>query len=140
MSGNFRTLVELWEKSTELHGPRELFGTKAGGAWHWITYSQFKIEVDALRAALAAVGVKEGDRVAMIAGNRVEWAAAAYATFGLRATFVPMYEAQPLEDWAFILHDCEAKLVLGSTPHVLEKLDAIRSRLPKLEHVIGLDL
>jgi long-chain acyl-CoA synthetase len=140
MSGNFKTLVELWEKSTELNGPRELFGTKAGGAWHWITYSQFKVEVDALRAALAALGVKAGDRVAMIAGNRVEWAAAAYATFGLSATFVPMYEAQPLEDWRFILHDCEAKVVLGSTTQVLEKIALIGSQLPKLEHVIGLDL
>jgi long-chain acyl-CoA synthetase len=115
MSGNFRTLVELWEKSTELHGPRELFGTKSGGVWRWITYAQFKTEVDALRAALAALGVKAGDRVAMIAGNRVEWAAAAYATFGLSATFVPMYEAQPLEDWSFILHDCAASSPSSST-------------------------
>jgi long-chain acyl-CoA synthetase len=140
MSGNYRTLVELWEKSTELHGPRELFGTKLGGVWRWISYSEFKTEVDALRAGLAALGVKAGDRVAMIAGNRVEWAAAAYATFGLSATFVPMYEAQPLEDWTFILHDCEATVVFGSTPQVLEKLDLIRTQLPKLEHVIGLEL
>src|SRR5450432_35852 len=140
MSAHFKTLVELWETSTERHGPRELFGTKTGGAWHWITYSDFKLEVDALRAALAALGVGAGDRVAMIAGNRVEWAAAAYAAFGLSATFVPLYEAQPLEDWRFILHDCEAKVVLGSTPQVLEKIDSIRGDLPKLEHVLGLDL
>ncbi len=140
MSGNYRTLVELWEKSTELHGPRELFGTKLGGVWRWITYAEFKTEVDALRAGLAALGVKPGDRIAMIAGNRVEWAAAAYATFGLSATFVPMYEAQPLEDWAFILRDCEAKVVLGSTAQVLDKLAEIRNQLPQLEHMIGLEL
>ena len=140
MSGNFKTLVELWERSTEQHGPLELFGTKADGAWHWITYAQFKLEVDALRAGLAALGVGAGDRVAMIAGNRVEWAAAAYATFGLCATFVPMYEAQPLEDWAFILADCEAKVVLGSSLQVVEKMDSLKDRLPNLQHVIGLDL
>ncbi|HTA91800.1 MAG TPA: long-chain fatty acid--CoA ligase [Polyangiaceae bacterium] len=140
MSGNYRTLVELWEKSTELHGPRELFGTKLGGVWRWITYAEFKTEVDALRAGLAALGVRAGDRIAMIAGNRVEWAAAAYATFGLSATFVPMYEAQPLEDWAFILRDCEAKVVFGSTAQVLEKLAEIRNQLPQLEHMIGLEL
>jgi long-chain acyl-CoA synthetase len=140
MSANFRTLVELWEKSTELHGPRDLFGTKTGGVWRWISYAQFKIEVDALRAALRALGVKAGDRVAMIAGNRVEWAAAAYATFGLSATFVPMYEAQPLEDWIFILQDCEAKVVLGSTSELLDKLASVRARLPRLEHLIGLEL
>jgi len=140
MSANFKTLVELWEQSSERHGPRELFGSKTNGAWHWITYADFKREVDALRSGLAALGVSQGDRIALIAGNRVEWAAAAYATFGLGATFVPMYEAQPLEDWAFILKDCDAKLVLGSSAEVLAKLTSIRDRLPKLVHVIGLDL
>jgi len=140
MSANFKTLVELWERSTEQNGPRELFGTKAGGIWHWITYGQFKLEVDALRAGLAGMGIGPGDRVAVIAGNRVEWAAAAYATFGLCATFVPMYEAQPVEDWAFILADCEAKLVIGSTADVIAKLDSIRGRLPSLTGVIGMDL
>jgi long-chain acyl-CoA synthetase len=140
MSGNFKTLVELWERSTEQHGPLELFGTKAEGAWNWISYAEFKLEVDALRAGLASLGVAPGDRVAMIAGNRVEWAAAAYATFGLCATFVPMYEAQPLEDWAFILKDCEAKVVLGSSVQVIEKLDSIKNQLPDLQHIIGLDL
>ncbi|MEO7034873.1 MAG: long-chain fatty acid--CoA ligase [Polyangiaceae bacterium] len=140
MSGNFKTLVELWQRSTEKHGPLEVFGTKADSAWHWITYAQFKLEVDALRAGLAQRGVGPGDRVAMIAGNRVEWAAAAYATFGLCATFVPMYEAQPLEDWAFILNDCEAKVVIVSSVQVVEKMDSLGDRLPNLRHIIGLDL
>lgn len=140
MIANFKTLVELWEQSTERHGPRELFGTKTNGAWHWITYEQFKPEVDTLRAGLAGLGIGPGDRVALIAGNRVEWAAAAYATFGLGATFVPMYEAQPLEDWAFILKDCEAKVVLGTNAEVLDKIASIRQRLPDLAHVVGLDL
>ncbi len=139
MSGNYRTLVELWERSTEEHAARELFGTKTGGTWRWISYGQFKADVDALRAGLVKLGVKAGDRVAMIAGNRVEWAAAAYATFGLSATFVPMYEAQPLEDWQFILHDCEAKVVFCSTSEVLEKISSIRAELPALAHVIGLE-
>jgi long-chain acyl-CoA synthetase len=140
MIANFKTLVELWEQSTERHGPREVFGTKTNGAWHWISYAQFKLEVDALRAGLATLGIGRGDRVALIAGNRVEWAAAAYATFGLGATFVPMYEAQPLEDWAFILKDCEAKLVLGANAEVLDKIASIQQRLPNLAHTIGLDL
>ena len=140
MSANFKTLVELWERSTERHGPRELFGSKARGAWHWITYAQFKLEVDALRAGLSSLGIGAGDRVALIAGNRVEWAAACYATFSLGATFVPMYEAQPVEDWAFILKDCEAKAVLGANAQVLAKIASVRSQLPNLEHLIGLDL
>ena len=140
MIPNFKTLVELWEQSTERHGPRELFGTKSNGAWHWITYGEFKLEVDALRAGLATLGIGPGDRVALIAGNRVEWAAAAYATFGLGATFVPMYEAQPAEDWVYILNDCEAKIVLGSSDEVFGKITSIQDRVPSVLHMIGMDL
>lgn len=140
MIPNFKTLVELWEQSTERHGPRELFGTKTNGAWHWITYAEFKLEVDALRAGLATLGIGRGDRVAVIAGNRVEWAAAAYATFGLGATFVPMYEAQPAEDWVFILNDCEAKVVLGSSVDVFGKITSIQARLSNDLHMFGMDL
>jgi long-chain acyl-CoA synthetase len=140
MSANFKTLVELWQRSTVEHGARELFGTKRGTEWHWLTYAQFKLEVDALRAGLATLGIGAGDRVALIAGNRVEWAAAAYASFGLCATFVPMYEAQPVEDWAFILKDCEAKVVLGANAEVLAQLDAVKDQLPSVQHLVGLDL
>jgi long-chain acyl-CoA synthetase len=140
MTAKFKTLVQLWESSTERNGPKELFGTKRDGSWSWISYAEFKLEVDALRAGLAGLGIARGDRVALIAGNRVEWAAACYATFGLGATFVPMYEAQPIEDWAFILEDCEAKVVLGANLQVLEALASVKERLPNLEHIIGLDL
>ena len=140
MSTNFKTLVELWERSTAEHAAREVFGTKSDGSWHWITYAEFKLQVDALRAGLASLGVNPGDRVALIAGNRVEWAAAAYATFGLCATFVPMYEAQPVEDWAFILKDCEAKVAICASAEVLEKIASVRDRLPQLAHLIALDV
>lgn len=140
MSTSFKTLVELWEQSCEEHGPREVFGTKLADGWKWITYAEFKVEVDQLRAGLAALGVGPGDRVALIAGNRVEWAAAAYATFGLSATFVPMYEQQPIEDWQFILKDCDAKVVIASSSEVLGKVDSIHGKLPGLAHVIGVEL
>ena len=140
MSAQYQTLVELWERSSEEHAARELFGTKVQGKWHWVSYAEFKVEVDALRAGLHSLGLRAGDRVALIAGNRREWAAAAYATFGLCATFVPMYEAQPLEDWAFILKDCEAKVLIVSSVEVLEKIQSIRSELPNLSQLIALDL
>jgi long-chain acyl-CoA synthetase len=140
MNPNFKTLVELWQWSTAQNAGREAFGTKTTSGWHWITYAEFKVHVDELRAGLAALGIGAGDRVALIAGNRVEWAAAAYATFGLCATFVPMYEAQPVEDWAFILKDCDAKAVLGSNAAVLAKIDSVKDQLPALAHIIGLDL
>lgn len=135
----FENLVALFEQSTDKFGPRELFGTKVGDAWVWTTYAQARKLVDDFRAGLASLGVQRGDRVAIVSNNRVEWAVAAYATYGLGASFVPMYESQLATEWEFILRDCEAKVVIGSTAEIAEKLRSFMGeKVPKLAHVISL--
>ena len=140
MPRSFSNLVELYLRACQDFGPQELFGTKHGDHWHWITYSEFGERVDEFRAGLATLGVGPGDRVAMVANNCVEWAVAAYATYGLRAAFVPMYEAQVADEWLFILKDCTARVVIASRPDIFQTLAARQSEAPSLEHVVGIDL
>ncbi|HEX9620929.1 MAG TPA: long-chain fatty acid--CoA ligase [Polyangiaceae bacterium] len=141
MSEPFRNLVDLCTRSCDAFAVSELFGTKQpSGVWRWITYAEFAKLVADFRGGLCKLGLGNGDRLAIIANNRVEWAVAAYAAYGVGATFVPMYEVQPLEEWKFILEDSEAKMVIGSTPAIVEQLRALKADLPGLERVIGLDL
>jgi long-chain acyl-CoA synthetase len=139
MPAIFSNLVELYERSCAEHGERPVFGTKLGGEWVWTTYRELGDLIAEFRGGLAALGVGTGDRVAIVSNNRLEWAVAAYATYGLEAIFVPMYEAQRAEEWEFILADSGAKLAIGSSATVVAALDAIRQRLPTLEHVVALD-
>jgi long-chain acyl-CoA synthetase len=132
-------LVDLARTSVARFANRPLFGERRNKAWHWINYGQWQARVDALRAALAGLGVGPGDRVAIVSRNSPVWAAAAYATYGLRAAFVPMYEAQRPEDWEFILRDCAASVVFGRTGAIAKPLAAMRSRLPSLRHVITIE-
>jgi long-chain acyl-CoA synthetase len=132
-------LVDLARASVARFATRPLFGERRNGAWRWMTYREWQGRVDAVRAALAGLGVGPGDRVAIASRNSADWAAAAYATYGLRATFVPMYEAQRPEDWELILRDCEASVVLGRTAAIAESLAAMRPRLPALRHVITIE-
>lgn len=104
-----------------------------------MTYAEFEREVDRFRGGLASLGVEAGQRVAIVSDNRVEWAVAAYATYGLGATFVPMYEAQQSEEWHFILRDSEAVAVIASTPEHHARLSGLAADLPDLRHVIGLE-
>src|SRR4051794_14699974 len=98
-----RNMVELFETSSRKFARLNLFGTKSGGEWIWTTYEQVKKLVDDFRGALASLGVDRGDRVAIIANNRIEWPVAAYATYGRGAAFVPMYESQLASEWEFIV-------------------------------------
>jgi long-chain acyl-CoA synthetase len=84
--------------------------------------------------------VGPGDKVAIVADNRPEWAVAAYATYGRAASFIPMYEAQKPDEWQFILNDCEAKVVIGSKQDVYDKLLRVKDSVPTLTRVIGMEL
>lgn len=132
-------LVSLFADSVSRYGARPLFGTKTQGEWRWITYAEFGAIVDRCRGGLSRLGVGRGDRVAIISNNRVEWAAGAYAAYGLGAAWVPMYEAQQEREWRFIINDSGAKVVFAAKPAIAALLEAARPQLPSMQRVVCLD-
>jgi long-chain acyl-CoA synthetase len=140
MPVKFENLVELYERSCREFAGRQLFGVKQAAGWTWLTYAEFGELVNAFRGGLASLGVGRGDVVAIIADNRVEWAVACYATYGLGASYVPMYQAQLAKEWQFILEDCGAKVAIGATNAIVETLRRMQPELPALPHLVGLEL
>ncbi len=140
MRAEFDNLVQLYQQSCEQYAERPFLGTKREGRWEWTTYGQMRELIDRCRGGLHALGVGEGDGVAIVANNRVEWAVACYATYGLAGSFIPMYEQQLPKEWKFILDDCGAKVVLASTRPIFDRLVEMQPELGALEHVIGLEL
>jgi long-chain acyl-CoA synthetase len=136
MPSRFESLVDLQERSCERYAYNDLFGTKVEGRYRYITYLQFAQLVNELRAGLASLGVRRGDKVAIVSDNRVEWAVAAFASFGLGAPVVPMYEAQHPEDWRYILRDSDARIVLTATRALDERIRAIAGELPQEPQVV----
>lgn len=132
-------LVELFENSAQKHGHREMFGVKRGGRWTFVTYAAVRGQVDDFRGGLASLGVSGGDRVAIIANNRIEWAVAAYAAFGLGASLVPMYESQTEKDWAFIVRDSGAKVLIAASREIWLKTKGLAGEIPSLRHLVRLD-
>ncbi len=135
----YRTLVDVYKESIKTFPDNPLFGTKRSGQWEWMTYLEFGKKTDAFRAGLAALGLKQGDRVAIISNNRAEWAIAAYACFGLGVAFVPMYEAQLATEWDFIIRDCDAKGLIVANNAIADKTKDFLDAIPSLEHIISMD-
>lgn len=134
-----RNLVDLWEDSVAAHAERPVFGTRgADGRFHWMTYREVGQRVDAVRAGLAQAGIGAGDAVGLIANNRPEWAIAAFATFGLGARFVPMYEAELPKIWRYILRDAGVRVLFVANRKVRETLGDV-SDLPDLRRIVVID-
>jgi len=131
-------LVEMLEQSAAQFADRRLFGSRHADGWHWTSYADFHRLVGDLRSGLLGLGLVPGDTVAIIAGNRIEWAIAAHATFSIGATFVPMFESQLQSEWLYILRDCGARACLVPNSYVGKTVQLFQDELGSLEHIIDL--
>jgi long-chain acyl-CoA synthetase len=133
-------LVDLLSSSIAKHADNPIFGSPdSNGDYTWVTYRQVGNRVDALRAGLAKLGVVSGDAVGIIANNRVEWAVAAFATFGLGGQFIPMYEKELVKTWQYIIKDSGIKVLFVSNLKILKLVQSFRTQVPELEHLYMID-
>jgi long-chain acyl-CoA synthetase len=135
----FDTLVELFESTVSRHGGRPAYGTRRGSHWDWITYAQLGDLVSRCRGGLAALGVGRGDRVAIIADNRLEWVVAAHATYQRGAIFVPMAEAQLESEWRYILADSGARVCFAASNAVANRVNTLREDLLDLQYIVNIE-
>jgi long-chain acyl-CoA synthetase len=134
-----RSLTDLLDASVAMHASRPLFLTKRDGRWVTTSYAEFARLVDRVRAGLAKLGVGAGDRVGIISANRVEWAAIAYASYGLRAAVVPMYESQREADWDFVIRDAGVRVLFASNEEIHGKVRALAGSIPTVRAICVLD-
>lgn len=139
MAGKFTTLVDMIDNSLRSFGPNRAFGTKKNGTYTWITYADFGEQIGSFRGGLVSAGVKSGDRVAIIANNRYEWAVACYASSQLGAAIVPMYESQTVEDWLYILQDATPTVLVVSKPELFAKVRPAAQAVSSIKEIVLLD-
>lgn len=138
-SDEFRTLSELFLKATEEHPKPDAFLFKSAGKYRSLSSGEALRQVAVLAAALERLGLARGERLAIVAENRVEWALTDYAALALGAVDVPLYPTLLEPDIEYMLRDSEAKGVVVSTETQLKKVLNTRSRLPELKFVLCMD-
>ena len=119
--GEVATLHELGVVASERFGDKKSLGTRShrDGSWEWVSFRERLELAKKTTGLLSGLGVKKGDRVAVISKNRVEWATCAYGTYGAGGAFVPMYEQQQASEWEYILRDSEASVLFVSRRDLL---------------------
>ena len=111
----------------------------AGAGWTPISFQQLLERVRSTSLALASLGVKRGDRIAILSETRPEWAFVDYAALALGAADVPVYPTLPVPLVEYILRDAGASVAFASTQQMLDKLLEVRSALPGLRHIVTFD-
>lgn len=103
-----------------------------------LTYAEFLERCDRWSAALQAMGVRKGDRVAYIAPNTHAHLEGYYAVPQIGAVLVPInYRLRP-EDFEYIINHCGAKVVCAHRDYI-EDIDSIRDELKDVEVFVALE-
>lgn len=133
------TLIELFFDAIETHDSPDAVRDKRDGEWQSVSHAEILDRVSTLSLALRSLGLERGDRVAILAENRSEWAQADFAALCAGFVDVPIYATLPPDQVSYILKDSGARLVFVSTAEQLAKVKEIRSQLPELRTIIVFD-
>lgn len=106
------------------------------GQWQSISHRETERRVRHLSLGLSELGLRPGDRAALISENRPEWALADWACLTGRLADVPIYPSLPAEQVVHPLNDSGAVIVFVSNDVHAAKIAAIRAQCPALRHVI----
>lgn len=110
----------------------------SAGAWKPISGERLYRRVRALAAAFSNWGIRKGDRIAILAENRWEWAVTDFAALALGAVDVPIYPTLTAEQVADLLADSGARVIVVSSRAQYEKVAQLRDRTA-LEHIVVMD-
>lgn len=96
------------------HNKSDALNHKVSGEWINIPAAAFVARVRHVALGLASLGIKAGDRVALLSENRPEWSITDLAILSLGAVNVPIYTTQAVDQVEFILSDSGARALFVS--------------------------
>lgn len=122
------------------HHPRPdcIAGKKEG---QWVRYSTQDVQnkADAVSRALLRLGLKKGDRIALVSPNRPEWNFVDLGAIQIGVVVVPLYANSIPKDYEYIIQHAECRLVFCSGGEVYQKVRQILDHCPSVEKVFAFD-
>ena len=133
---NPRTLVDLYRAGLVDRARADAFLRKVDGVYAPVSSREALERITRVCAGLLDVGIRPGDRVAILSETRLEWMIADFAILTAGAATVPIYPSLPAGQIEPLLADSEVSALFCSTVAHFEKVMAAWPRLPSLRLVV----
>ena len=130
------TFPKLLIRNAQLFADRPAYRHKNLGVWQVWSWSEVLREVRAFSVGLSELGLKRGDKLAIIGTNRPRLYWAMCAAQALGAVPVPLYADSVAEEMAYILDHSEVTLAVVEDQEQVDKILTVSDRLHRLAHVI----
>ena len=129
----FRQRCQDWATRTALRGKRR-------GIWYSVTWAEYYAKARAVGLALAALGVKPGEVVTVLAENRPEWLFIDTGAQCMGMIGNGAYPTSSADQIQYILNNSATRIVFTENEEQLDKLMAVRDNCTSLLKIVVLDL
>ena len=136
-----RTICDHLRETAENSGDAPALSDQAGDGtgWQTLTWGQARQHVLELAAGFAALGLAQGERVALMLPNRSEHILADLATVHAGGTPVTFYATLAADQIAYVAGDCDARIAVLDGAAELTRWEQILDRLPGVKKIIVRD-
>jgi long-chain acyl-CoA synthetase len=134
-----RTIADLLPRAAERYGDRTYAHVKRDGSWQDVSYREIGDAVSEIGRGLIDLGVAPGDRVALLAGTRLEWTLADFGISCAGAVVVPIYPTNSPKECEWVIGNSQAIAVVCENAAQVAKVVAVRDQLPDLRHIVVMD-
>jgi long-chain acyl-CoA synthetase len=130
------TFPKLLIRNAQLYGARPAMRHKDLGIWQTWTWAQTLDIVRAYAVGLHRLGVRRGETVAIVGGNRPKLYWSVMAVQMLGAVPVPVYADAVADELAFVLAHAEVRFACVEDQEQIDKIISVKDRLPKLREMV----
>ena len=130
------TFPRLLQSHARLRPDQDAIREKDLGIWQSWSWAEALTEIRALACGLAQLGLKRGEKIAIIGDNRPRLYWGMTAAQALGAVPVPLYQDAVADEMAYVLDNADVRIALVENQEQVDKMLEIRERCPQLEHII----
>jgi long-chain acyl-CoA synthetase len=135
-----RTLCDLLKSTSEQYGDLPAYSDRDGDdPWQTVTWTQFRHSVLQLAAGLVRLGLKPGERVAMMLPNRYEHVLADQAIVHAGGVPVTVYATLAADQIKYVAGDCDVRIAVLDGASELTRWQPLLDDLPGIAKIIVRD-
>ena len=131
------TIPKLLKHNFDRWGDKEVaFRDKDYGLWNEYTWKDVYENVKYFSLGLISLGLKPGERAAIIGDNEPQWYWASFAIQAARAITVALFTDAIPDEIQYIVDHSDSKFIIARDQEQVDKILAVHDKLPKVEKII----
>jgi len=135
----YKRLFDIIRHQQEHYPQNDAFAYKVNGVWKKFSTSEVIVEINKVSLGLMELGVKLGDKIAMVSHNRPEWNFIDLGVLQIGAVDVPVYPTISPDDYVYIFNHSEVKYCFAGDQELYDKVASIKDQVPSLKEIYSFD-